>query len=155
MRRVMMLVLTLATLISGSALLHTKYTVQEKARELKTLAEKIHIDRKAIRVLKAEWAYRTTPSTLQSESMEYLALMPVLPRQVLNGVEDIPFRRNPLEPVAGTAGILLSGMKTKKNTTDSSESEPQAESVLRTASRRHNETRNMLVRLSAQEDEKL
>lgn len=155
MRRVMMLVLTLATLISGSALLHTKYTVQEKARELEALAEKIHMDRKAIRVLKAEWAYRTTPSKLQGESMEYLALMPVLPRQVLGGVEDIPFRRNPLEPVAGAAGILLSGIKSKKNTTNISGSEPQAGSVHSTASRLDHETHNMLVRLSAQEDEKL
>lgn len=151
MKRLMMLVLTLATLISGSALLHTKYTVQEKARELEALADKIHSDRKAIRVLRAEWAYRTTPSKLQDQSMEYLALMPVLPSQVLNGVEDIPFRRNPLEPVAGTVGVLLPNLKNKKTVKGGSE----AESLTLTASGRDHGARSMLVRISAEGEEKL
>jgi hypothetical protein len=155
MKRFMMTILTLATLISGAALMQTKYTVQEKARELEALADQIHADRKAIRVLRAEWAYRTSPSKLQDQSMEYLALMPVLPSQVLHDVEDIPFRRNPLEPVAGAVGILLPGVKAKETNPNSKGSGAEAESVTRTAGRHQQEARSMLVRLSAQRDEKL
>lgn len=155
MKRLMMFVLTIATLISGAALMHTKYTVQEKARELETLADKIHADRKAIRVLRAEWAFRTSPSKLQDQSMEYLALMPVLPGQVLSGIDEIPFRRNPLEPVAGTVGVLLPGVKTNNDITNVRGSVSEAESVTRTASRGHTETQSMLVRLSARGDKKL
>ena len=151
-RFIMLVVLTVATLVSGAALMHTKYTVQEKARELEALAYQIHKDREAIRVLRAEWAYRTTPNKLQDQSMEYLALMPVAPTQVLSGVGDIPFRRNPIEPVAGTVGVLLPGVKSKK---DSSGSRQEAESVVRTAGRRDIRGRSMLVRLSARGKEKL
>ena len=155
MKRIMMVVLIVATLISGSALMYTKYTVQEKARELEALASRIHADRKAIRVLRAEWAYRTTPGKLQDQSMEYLALMPVLPTQVLAGAEDIPFRRDPLQPVAGTVGVLLPGVKAKKSISEISGSEQEAESVTRTAGRRHSSGRSMLVRLSARAEEAL
>lgn len=149
MKRLMMLILTLATLVSGSLLLHTKYTVQEKARELEDLADQIHADRKAIRVLRAEWAYRTTPSKLQDQSLEYLALMPVLPTQVINSAAEIPFRRNPLDPVAGSVGVLLPNLKAKNVSKDVSGSGQEAESVTRTAGRLHGDEEGMLVQLSA------
>lgn len=152
MKRLMMIFLMMATVLSGAVLMRAKYTAQEKARELKVLAHKIHKDREAIRVLRAEWAYKTTPNKLQNQSMDYLALMPIAPSQILSGIDDIPFRRNPVEPVAGTVGVLLPGVKRKQVVSGSG---PKAESVTRTAGKRHGQGNSMLVRLSARGKGKL
>ncbi len=153
MKRVMMFILIIATLVSGAALMHTKYTVQEKARELKLLASQIHKDRKAIRVLRAEWAYKTTPYKLQNQSLEYLALMPVLPSQVLAGVDEIPFRRNPLEPVAGSVGVLLPRLGTKEKIPKISDGGKEAESLTHTAGREQAQTTSMLLKIAARQED--
>jgi len=107
MKRSFLSLFVIGTMIMGAVLLQTKFTVQEKARELRALAAQIHKDREAIRVLEAEWAYRTTPNKLQEQSLEYLAMAPVSPRQVVMSVRDVPRRANPDEPVEGSVGVLL------------------------------------------------
>jgi len=107
MKRSFLGLFVIGTMVMGAVLLQTKYTVQEKARELRELAAQIHKDREAIRVLEAEWAYRTTPSKLQEQSLEYLAMAPVSPRQVVMSVKDVPRRADPDAPVEGSVGVLL------------------------------------------------
>lgn len=155
MRGLMIIFLALATLGLGAALLHSKYTVQEKARELEALADQIHADRKAIRVLRAEWAYRTTPNKLQNQSMQYLALMPVVASQVITSVEDIPLRRNPLEPVVGTVGVLLPWAKEKTTMNAVANQAQGQENITLTAGRRQAEGKSMLVKLSHKEGDAL
>lgn len=116
MKRNLLGFLVLGTFITGAVLLQTKYNVQEKARELRQVAAQIHRDREAMRVLEAEWAYKTSPSKLQEQSMEYLALMPVMPRQVITDLAVVPTRRDPSLPVDGSVGVLLSVKDDKKDT---------------------------------------
>jgi hypothetical protein len=108
-------------LLSGAAVLQLKYAVQEQSSKVKSIARQIHRDEEAIRVLKAEWSYKTTPSVLQDRSLRFLALMPPHSDQIIAGAEVIPFRINTDEAVAPDPGVLLSdatsqhGQKSKKN----------------------------------------
>jgi len=107
MKRNMKTFLVLGTILMGALLLQTKFTVQEKANELRSLAAQIHRDREALHVLDAEWAYKTSPAKLQEQSLNYLALMPVLPNQILGDLRDVPIRKNIDDPVNGSIGVLL------------------------------------------------
>ena len=97
-------------LLSGAAVLQLKYAVQEQSSKVKSIARQIHRDEEAIRVLRAEWSYKTTPSVLQDRSLRFLALMPPPSNQVIVSPKVIPFRLNVNEEVAPDPGVLLSGI---------------------------------------------
>ncbi len=95
-----------AALISGAVVIQVKFKVQEKREEVQSLARQIEADARALRTLKAEWAYLTTPARLQRQSIDFLALMPTSPSQVATSVRQIPFRLNPDELVSPPSSIL-------------------------------------------------
>lgn len=83
-----------------------KHAVQEQAEEVEAIAKQIHADKESLRILEAEWAYLTSPRALQELSIEFLALMPPSPKQVVGSVADIPMRRN-ADVVSGDTSVLL------------------------------------------------
>ncbi len=106
MRRVVTIVAAVTAIASGAAVLQLKLAVQNKAADVEALAEQIHRDREAIRVLEAEWAYLTTPRALQDRSIRFLALMPPTAEQVITDPTDIPFRPEGIE-AESDPGVLL------------------------------------------------
>ncbi|WP_308909338.1 cell division protein FtsL [Pseudokordiimonas caeni] len=92
MRRAFNIVAAVIALTSGAAVLQLKLTVQAKQDELNVLARQIHDDRDALRVLEAEWAYLTSPASLQERSVRFLALMPPSADQIITDPRIIPFR---------------------------------------------------------------
>lgn len=83
-----------------------KHAVQEQAEEVEAIAKQIHADQESLRILEAEWAYLTSPRALQELSIEFLALMPPSPKQVVGSVADIPMRRSD-DVVTGDTSVLL------------------------------------------------
>lgn len=106
MRRVVTILAAVTAIASGAAVLQLKLAVQNKAADVEALAEQIHRDREAIRVLEAEWAYLTTPRALQDRSIRFLALMPPTAEQVITDPADIPFRPEGIE-AESDPGVLL------------------------------------------------
>ena len=106
MRRLFTVLAAITALLAGAAVLQLKLAVQEKADGLTALANKIHEDREAIRVLDAEWAYLTTPRALQEKSIRFLALMPPTAEQILETPDRIPFRPRGVE-AGEDPGVLL------------------------------------------------
>jgi len=92
MRKLVTSFAAITAISAGAAVLQLKMTVQEKTEEVRALAQKIHDDQAAIRVLEAEWAYLTTPRVLQDRSIQFLALMPPKAKQVLHDPVVIPLR---------------------------------------------------------------
>jgi hypothetical protein len=107
MRRYIPLLAAGVALLSGAAVLQLKYAVQEQSSQVKSIARQIHLDQEAIRVLKAEWSYKTTPSMLQDRSLRFLALMPPHSEQIIVSPGVIPFRLNVDDEVAPDPGVLL------------------------------------------------
>ena len=106
MRRLFTILAAITAVIAGAAVLQLKLAVQEKADEVKALANQIHEDREAIRVLEAEWAFLTTPRSLQDKSVRFLALMPPTAEQILEEPTTIPFRPRGVE-AEEDPGVLL------------------------------------------------
>jgi len=92
MRKLVTSLAAITAISAGAAVLQLKMTVQEKTDEVQALAQKIHDDQAAIRVLEAEWAYLTSPRILQERSVEFLALMPPKATQILRDPVAIPYR---------------------------------------------------------------
>ena len=94
----------------GAGLFFLKHTVEEKEQHLAGLKARYLEDQKAVRVLKAEWAYLNSPQYLQSLASQYLDVKPVGSRQVAAWSEDLPRRHVPAPVVAvayGGAGEYL------------------------------------------------
>lgn len=113
MRKLVNTLAAVTAVASGVAVLQLKATVQTKKDDVKTLAQQIHEDREAIRVIEAEWAYLTTPRVLQERSIEFLALMPPLAKQIVSEPTAIPFRPKGVDAEADP-GVLLPASTKKK-----------------------------------------
>lgn len=113
MRRLFTILAAVTALFAGAAVLQLKLAVQEKADEVKALANQIHEDREAIRVLEAEWAYLTTPRALQEKSIRFLALMPPAAEQILSEPDRIPFRPRGVEAEEDPGVLLPTAAKAK------------------------------------------
>jgi hypothetical protein len=100
------IVAAVTAIASGAAVLQLKLTVQNKAEQVEALAQQIHQDREAIRVLEAEWAFLTTPRSLQDKSVRFLALMPPTAEQIITDPAEIPFRPKGIE-AEEDPGVLL------------------------------------------------
>jgi len=116
MRKTFTCIAAVCALASGAALMQLKHAVQEQAEEVGAIAQQIHRDQESLRILDAEWAYLTSPRALQELSIEFLALMPPSPKQVVGSVSDIPLRRS-RETVNGDTSVLLP-TATKKSRQD-------------------------------------
>lgn len=106
MRKTFAAIAAFCALMTGAALMQLKLAVQEQADKVAALAEQIHQDQESLRILEAEWAYLTSPQALQEQSIEFLALMPPTPRQVIETARDIPLRRSD-EVVSEDSSVLL------------------------------------------------
>ncbi len=105
----------LFAIASVASALTLKYHVQSRAERAEALAHQIAADLEAIRVLKAEWAYLSSPQRVQERSVKFLALMPPTPSQILTSIEDIPFRI-PSDQFAGGRPAPKSGRGKKPDT---------------------------------------
>ncbi|WP_262690993.1 cell division protein FtsL [Kordiimonas aestuarii] len=115
MRRLFTILAAITAILAGAAVLQLKLAVQERADEVKALANKIHADREAIRVLEAEWAYLTTPRSLQDKSIRFLALMPPTAEQILEEPTTIPFRPRGVEAEEDPGVLLPAKDREEKN----------------------------------------
>lgn len=111
MRKTFAAIAAFCALMTGAALMQLKLAVQEQADKVAALAEQIHQDQESLRILEAEWAYLTSPQALQEQSIEFLALMPPTPRQVIETARDIPLRRSD-EVVSEDSSVLLPAAQT-------------------------------------------
>ena len=89
------LVLVSAT---GFAMFGVKYQVQALEDELGRTNRATAAEEHEIRVLEAEWAYLTRPETLEAMNRRYLALGPIVTRQLHATATDIPLRPPPAPP---------------------------------------------------------
>ena len=107
--------LGVATAIAaGAGVLMLKLTVKEKEEHLQQLAQQIQDDQEAMRVMRAEWAYLTSPSKLQDKSVRFLALMPPSPKQVISDPAQIPLRPKGEEAEEDPGVLLPTGFGVKK-----------------------------------------
>jgi len=107
MRKFVTTFAAVTAMAAGAAVLQLKMTVQEKNEEIRVIAQQIRDDREAIRILEAEWAYLTTPRTLQDRSVEFLALMPPRAKQVLHDPVVIPFRPHGVDVDHKDVGTII------------------------------------------------
>lgn len=113
MRKTFAAIAAFCALMTGAALMQLKLAVQEQADKVAALADQIHQDQEGLRILEAEWAYLTSPQALQEQSLEFLALMPPTPRQVIETTRDIPLRRSD-EVVSEDSSVLLPTAQTPR-----------------------------------------
>jgi hypothetical protein len=90
----------LLALIAFGGLFYMKYTVEEKEHQLAAMKANYLADQKALRVLKAEWAYLNSPDYLQTMADKYLMLKPLGSKQVVAWFDDVPGRPYDLPGVA-------------------------------------------------------
>ncbi len=85
-------VVTLIMLIAVSyGLYRLKYTVEAQRNHVTAIENQIETDKRAIKVLRAEWAYLTRPQRLEDLSKDFMTLEPLRAGQISN-LEDIPER---------------------------------------------------------------
>ncbi len=92
MKRVLFILLVVATFAAGAGVMRLKYAVAQKAERLERLAAQIAEDRRDIRILEAELAHLTTPERLEDRAGQHLALMPPRPDQIILSPTHIPLR---------------------------------------------------------------
>jgi len=83
---------TLVILAVFGGLFYLKYTVELKEERLADMKAQYLADQKALRVLKAEWAYLNSPEYLQAMAEKYLMLKPVGHKQVVSWFREVPER---------------------------------------------------------------
>lgn len=84
---------------AGAGLYFLKGAIEERQQHLGALKAEYVADQKALKVLKAEWAYLNAPDYLKELSSRYLALKPVNPGEVVLAAADIPRQSEPARPV--------------------------------------------------------
>ena len=109
----------IAAVASGATVLQIKAKVQDKKQDVELLAVEISEHRNAMHVLNAEWAYLTTPSSLQDKSLRFLALMPPSAEQIITNPSVIPYRPEGVK-ARGNQQILLPTIRDKKSSKDPS-----------------------------------
>ena len=90
----------LLVVIAGAGLFQIKNRVAEKDQQLDIVHAQYLEDQKAIRVLKAEWAFLNSPDYIQDVTLKYLDLRPTSSAQIIESVDDIPFRPKSVPMVA-------------------------------------------------------
>ncbi len=80
-------------IIMAGGLYQLKHAVEAKDQIVQQLHQNYLEDQRAIRVLKAEWAYLNSPIYLQELAGRHLRLRPTAPSQILRSPSVIPMRR--------------------------------------------------------------
>lgn len=78
--------------VMAAGLYQLKHEVEAKDQIVQQLHQNYVEDQRAIRVLKAEWAYLNSPAHLQELAGRHLRLKPTSPSQVLRSPGAIPLR---------------------------------------------------------------
>lgn len=94
-------------LVSGLVVFQVKSTVQERRDDVEKLARQIEADQRAIKMLRTEWAYLTSPSRLQDQSMHFLAMGETSARQIIRDVQQVPYRVDLEAPVDAPESIVI------------------------------------------------
>lgn len=80
-------------IVMAGGLYQLKHAVEAKDQIVQQLHQNYLEDQRAIRVLKAEWAYLNSPIYLQELAGRHLRLRPTAPSQILRSPSVIPMRR--------------------------------------------------------------
>lgn len=110
MKRSFTLITLCVLIVVSYGLYNLKYEVEDLQDHANGLRSRMEEDRRAIKVLEAEWAYLSRPDRLQKLSQKFLVLQPTVARQV-GGVADL--RLKPMDdilapqPAIDTSGVAL------------------------------------------------
>ncbi|MCH7630796.1 MAG: hypothetical protein IIC07_02750 [Proteobacteria bacterium] len=99
------------SLMAGAALFYLKYTVEQKETQLTEMQAQYLEDQKALRVLKAEWAYLNSPPYLQELTRKYLTVRPLGYTQVASWVESASSTHSPLTPLTYASKYRLPAIR--------------------------------------------
>lgn len=80
-------------IVMAGGLYQLKQGVEAKDQIVQQLHQNYIEDQRAIRVLKAEWAYLNSPAYLQELAGRHLRLRPTAPSQIIRSPSLIPLRR--------------------------------------------------------------
>jgi hypothetical protein len=97
----------LVIVLSSLGLFSLKIMTENKEKELRSLSHQVQDDQRAIRVLKAEWAYLNRPDNIQSLAVKYLGLKPVAPKHIYASVEVLPWRVSNVKISAPLVDFIL------------------------------------------------
>ncbi len=84
MKRSFTLITLCVLIVVSYGLYNLKYEVEDLQDHANALRAQMDDDRRAIKVLEAEWAYLSRPDRLQGLSQKFLVLEPTVARQVGN-----------------------------------------------------------------------
>ena len=96
MKRSITLITLCVLIVVSYGLYNLKYEVEDLQDHANSLRAQMDDDRRAIKVLEAEWAYLSRPDRLQKLSQKFLILQPTIARQV-GGVADL--RLKPMDEI--------------------------------------------------------
>lgn len=96
MKRSITLITLCVLIVVSYGLYNLKYEVEDLQDHANALRAQMEEDRRAIKVLEAEWAYLSRPDRLQKLSQKFLTLQPTVARQV-GGVADL--RLKPMDEI--------------------------------------------------------
>lgn len=78
-------------------LLQFKFAIESKEEQLADLNRQYVEDERAIRVLRAEWAYLNSPQALQALTQRHLGLRPLTADKILVNSKAVPIRTAPAD----------------------------------------------------------
>lgn len=103
MKRSITLITLCVLIVVSYGLYNLKYEVEDLQDHANSLRAQMEEDRRAIKVLEAEWAYLSRPDRLQKLSQKFLTLQPTIAKQV-GGVADL--RIKPVDEILETQPTL-------------------------------------------------
>ena len=103
MKRSITLITLFVLIVVSYGLYNLKYEVEDLQDHANGLRAQMEEDRRAIKVLEAEWAYLSRPDRLQKLSQKFLVLQPTVARQV-GGVADL--RLKPMDDILAPPDTL-------------------------------------------------
>lgn len=103
----------LILLIVGMSVFQMKHKVDEKDRAISRLYAQYVADKKAVRVLQAEWAYLNDPDYVQDMTLKYLTLRPAKVEQVGLNLSSLPMRSKEQAPLVHVADFIVPGPRLK------------------------------------------
>ena len=103
MKRSITLITLCVLIVVSYGLYNLKYEVEDLQDHANGLRAQMEEDRRAIKVLEAEWAYLSRPDRLQKLSAKFLTLQPTIAKQV-GGVADL--RIKPVDEILETQPTL-------------------------------------------------
>jgi cell division protein FtsL len=88
MKKVKFLLILVALVVSAYGMLHVKHRVQVLTKELIEIKRQMTMEKEALHVLKAEWAYLNQPERLKFLADQYLTMDYIKNRQVALSMHD-------------------------------------------------------------------